>query len=114
MTHPIDLSELRLQMAVRLAVAPKRLFKVLAANGTPTDHDKARDELVALLTAGWERFDLTGTQPPMTGHSMPSALPASGLNDRELLAAYQESDAEPGDARYDQIVAEIERRNLDI
>jgi hypothetical protein len=36
------------------------------------------------------------------------------LSDSDLLAAYQRTTGEPGDADADTLLAEIERRNLDI
>ena len=35
------------------------------------------------------------------------------MDDAALLAAYQRTTGEPGDAGADQLLAEIERRNLD-
>lgn len=45
----------------------------------------------------------------MTDKPDPTTLP-----DTALLAEYQQCEAEPGDPRYDAIVAEIKRRELDI
>lgn len=36
------------------------------------------------------------------------------LSDEALLAAYQDTSGEPGDPEADALLAEIERRNLDI
>jgi hypothetical protein len=36
------------------------------------------------------------------------------LSDRDLLAAYQRTNGEPGNAEADALLAEIERRNLDL
>lgn len=36
------------------------------------------------------------------------------MTDADLLAAFHASEAEPGDPEYDALVAEIERRELDI
>ena len=36
------------------------------------------------------------------------------LSDEDLLAAYEATTAEPGNAEADALLAEIERRNLDI
>lgn len=36
------------------------------------------------------------------------------LTDRDLLAAYQRTNGEPGDAEADALLAEIQRRELDI
>jgi len=38
----------------------------------------------------------------------------AGLTDRDLLAAYQRTTGEPGDPQVEAILAEIERRGLDI
>ncbi|WP_269430560.1 hypothetical protein [Sphingomonas sp. Ag1] len=38
----------------------------------------------------------------------------STLSDKDLLAAYQRTTGEPGDPEADALLAEIERRNLDI
>jgi hypothetical protein len=36
------------------------------------------------------------------------------MTDQDLLAAYQRTNGEPGSAEADALLAEIERRNLDI
>jgi hypothetical protein len=36
------------------------------------------------------------------------------MTDSELLAAYQRTNGEPGNVEADALLAEIERRNLDI
>lgn len=36
------------------------------------------------------------------------------MTDRELLAAYQRTNGEPGEPEADALLAEIERRNLDL
>lgn len=38
----------------------------------------------------------------------------SALSDRELLAAYQRTTGEPGDAEVEALVAEIQKRDLDV
>jgi hypothetical protein len=38
----------------------------------------------------------------------------ASLSDRDLVAAYQRTTGEPGDAEADALLAEIERRNLDL
>lgn len=36
------------------------------------------------------------------------------MTDQDLLAAYQRTNGEPGDPEADELLAEIERRNLDV
>ncbi len=38
----------------------------------------------------------------------------SDMTDRELVVAYQATDGAPGDARVEALLAEIERRELDL
>ncbi|WP_269450413.1 hypothetical protein [Sphingomonas sp. CCH5-D11] len=38
----------------------------------------------------------------------------ASLSDRDLVAAYQRTTGEPGDAEADALLAEIARRNLDL
>lgn len=44
----------------------------------------------------------------------PFADQAAAFNDEELLRAYQQTDGEPGDDVADTLLAEIERRGLDV
>lgn len=62
-TIPID--ELRHFLKIRLTVAPRHWFERLwRPKGIAPDRDKARDELVAFLTQGWERYAVTVADGP--------------------------------------------------
>lgn len=45
---------------------------------------------------------------------MTDGADASQLSDAELVAAYQRTDGEPGNPEADALLAEIERRGLDL
>lgn len=69
---PATLAELRMLVAVKLAVAPRHLFATLAKpKRTPTEADKARDDLVEFITrdlARWQ-FMRVVDETTLRGHS---------------------------------------------
>lgn len=70
------LADLRTMLAVRLAVAPRRLFNVLwTPKSRPHERDASRNELVEFITHGWDsmEIDALGPEPP-SGHA-PPAMP---------------------------------------
>lgn len=50
----------------------------------------------------------------MTRRRYAEPMDYAELDDKALLDAYRDCEGEPGDGVYDALVAEIERRNLDI
>jgi hypothetical protein len=70
----LDLAELRLRLQIRLAVAPRYLFKTLwSPQSRPLETDAARDDLVAFITEGWDSLEIEATGPVHRGHSDPMA-----------------------------------------
>lgn len=69
---PATLAELRMLVAVKLAVAPRRLFVTLAKpKATPDECDRARQELVEFVTrdlARWQ-FIRVVDEATLRGHS---------------------------------------------
>lgn len=65
-----------MKLVVRLAVAPRRLFKQLwSPQSRPYENDAARDELVGFITQGWDSLEIDATGPEMpSGHVPYSAL----------------------------------------
>jgi hypothetical protein len=73
MSRIIDLIYLRTVLAVRLAVAPRHLFRTLAMRSTPDANDRARDELVGFVTQGWDGLDLSGELADPVAHDAGAA-----------------------------------------
>jgi hypothetical protein len=84
------LADLRMKLAVRLAVAPRSLFKQLwLPQSRPYEKDAAREELVAFITQGWDSLEIDATGPEMpSGH-----VPYSALG--EMI----DEQKDPGDAK---------------
>jgi len=70
MRTKLTLADLRLRLSVRLAVAPRHLFKQLwEPRSRPHERDATREELVSFITLGWDSMDIDATGPEMaTGH----------------------------------------------
>ena len=70
MRTKLTLADLRLRLSVRLAVAPRHLFKQLwAPKSRPHERDATREELVSFITLGWDSMNIDATGPEMvTGH----------------------------------------------
>lgn len=67
------MSDLRVRLAVRLAIAPRHWFQLLWEPKTrPHQRDDMRTELVAFITEGWDSLDIEAT-PTRDGaaHSVP-------------------------------------------
>jgi len=73
----LSAEDLRLRIFVKLAVAPRHLFRDLWAPKTPAlQREHARKELVALLTEGWDSLEIEArTTHETRGHSVPPAGP---------------------------------------
>lgn len=66
MRTKLTVEDLRVRLAVRMAVAPRHLFKLLSEpKARPHERDQARAELVAFITHGWDsmEIDVTGPEP---------------------------------------------------
>ncbi len=71
---PATIAELRMLVAVKLAVAPRQLFVTLAKpKRTPTEADKAREELVEFITRDLARWHFVRVvdERVQRGHSPP-------------------------------------------
>ena len=70
------LADLRVHLAVRLAVAPRHWFKRLwEPKARPYERDATRQELVTFITHGWDSLDIEATGPePPSGHVPYSAV----------------------------------------
>ena len=79
MRKRFTLADLRMQLAIRLAVAPRHLFKTLwTPKARPHERDEARRLLVAHITHGWDSLDIDAVGPePPSGHA-PNALATIG------------------------------------
>lgn len=68
-------ADLRLRLALRLAVAPRHLFRLLwEPNARPHERDATREALVAFITEGWDSLDIEAA-PTRSGvaHTVPTA-----------------------------------------
>ena len=69
MRTKLNLSDLRIRLAIRLAVAPRHILKRLWSPQTrPHEGDAARQEVVDFITQGWESLEIEAT----TTHAIPS------------------------------------------
>ncbi|MBC2652053.1 hypothetical protein [Novosphingobium aerophilum] len=69
-------ADLRLRLALRLAVAPKHLFRLLwEPKVRPHERDATREALVAFITEGWDSLDIEAV-PTRDGvaHSIPPTM----------------------------------------
>lgn len=72
MRTKFTLADLRMKLAVRLAVAPRSLFRQLwSPQSRPFERDAARDELVAHITQGWDSLEIEATGPEMVSGHVP-------------------------------------------
>jgi len=69
----LSVDDLRLRIAIKLTVAPRHLFRDLWAPKTSAlQRDAARENLVALITEGWDSLEIEATTTHETqGHSVP-------------------------------------------
>lgn len=66
MRATLTLADLRRHLTVRMAIAPRHLFKRLGdQKSRPHANDQARAELVALITRGWGSLEIDVTGPSM-------------------------------------------------
>jgi len=74
----LSAEDLRLRLAIRLAVAPRHWFRALWAPKTPAlERDATREKLVTFITQGWDSLDIEATTTHDTSaHSVPPAGPA--------------------------------------
>ncbi len=64
MRTKLTVEDLRTHLRVRLAVAPRHLFKRLwEPKSRPHENDRARDELVTFVTHGWDSLEIEATGP---------------------------------------------------
>ncbi len=67
MRTKLNLADLRMQLAVKLAVAPRHVFKTLwSPQSRPGDTDSARQQLVDHMTEGWDSLEIEAN-----GHEIP-------------------------------------------
>lgn len=57
-------------------------------------------------------YAMDGVASPMV--VPPGGIPVGELSDERLIEAYQSTSGEPGDAEADALLAEIERRGLEV
>lgn len=75
----LSVSDLRLGLAIRLAVAPRHLFHSLWQPKQPAHlRDNARKSLVAFITEGWDAMEIEATEPEIVAHSVPPSKGAGG------------------------------------
>lgn len=91
MRTKLSVEDLRLRLKIRLAVAPRHLLNILwAPKSRPHETDKARDDLVAFVTHGWDSLEIEATGPEIqSGHVPYSALHSSQVtpdDDDEMVA----------------------------
>ena len=64
MRTKLAIADLRTHLTVRLAVAPRHLFKQLwNPKSRPHENDQARADLVAFITHGWDSLEIEATGP---------------------------------------------------
>lgn len=80
----LSCDDLRMRLAIRLAVAPRFLFNTLWAPKTLAPaRDDARQKLVEFITEGWDSLDIEATTThEERGHSVPPAAPADPYGGR--------------------------------
>ena len=69
----LHVADLRLRLALRLAVTPRHLFRLLwEPKARAHERDATREALVTFITEGWDSLDIEAT-PTREGvaHSMP-------------------------------------------
>lgn len=74
MRTKLTVEDLRMHLTVRMAVAPRHLFKRLwDPKSRPHENDQTRDELVAFITHGWDSLEIEATAPAY----VPVVVPAT-------------------------------------
>lgn len=72
MRQRFTVADLRMKLAVRLAVAPRQLFKTLwSPQSRPHETDAAREALLAHITQGWDGLEIDALGPEIVHHSVP-------------------------------------------
>jgi len=69
----LSVADLRMQLSIRLAVAPRHWFRALWQPKTPAlMREAARKDLVEFITQGWDSLDIEATTTHESrGHSVP-------------------------------------------